>query len=85
MRILGYGDSDVGMVWPSGYLAKADELALSDGVRLAAGDTITRGQTALLMENLLFIDTKGSPARHLLSHHCRRIRALEDKGGQDHR
>lgn len=70
MRILGYGDSDVGMVWPSGYLAKADELALSDGVRLAAGDTITRGQTALLMENLLFIDTKGSDKEYLTNLAC---------------
>ena len=70
VRILGYGDSDVGMVWPSGYLAKADELALSDGVRLAAGDTITRGQTALLMENLLFIDTKGSDKEYLTNLAC---------------
>lgn len=58
VRILGYGDGDVGMVWPTGYLAKADELELTDGVKLSPNDPLTRGQTALLMENLLYIDMK---------------------------
>lgn len=58
VRILGYGDSEVGMVWPDGYLSKADELGITEGVSLQAGDTMTRGQTALLMENLLFADGK---------------------------
>ena len=62
VRILGYGDSDVGMVWPNGYLAKADELGLTEGVSLTANDTVTRGQTALLMENLLFADNKEGEA-----------------------
>ena len=56
VRILGYGDDDVGMVWPNGYLAKAEELGLTEGVSLTANDTMTRGQTALLLENLLFTD-----------------------------
>ena len=46
------------MVWPDGYLSKADELGITEGVSLQAGDTMTRGQTALLMENLLFADGK---------------------------
>ena len=58
VRILGYGDSDVGMLWPDGYLAKARELGLTEGLNLTASDTITRGQTALMMENLLFADNK---------------------------
>lgn len=58
VRILGYGDNEVGMVWPDGYLSKADELGITKGVSLTAGDTMTRGQTALLMENLLFTDGK---------------------------
>ena len=58
VRILGYGDSDVGMLWPEGYLAKAGELGLTEGLSLTANDTITRGQTALMMENLLFADNK---------------------------
>ena len=58
VRILGYGDSDVGMIWPDGYLAKAKELGLTEGLNLTANDTITRGQTALMMENLLFANNK---------------------------
>ena len=58
VRILGYGDSDVGMLWPDGYLAKAGELGLTKGLSLTADDTITRGQTALRMENLLVTDNK---------------------------
>ena len=58
VRILGYGDSDVGMLWPEGYLAKAGELGLTKGLSLTANDTITRGQAALMMENLLFTDNK---------------------------
>ena len=76
VRILGYGDSEVGMVWPDGYLSKADELGITEGVSLQAGDTMTRGQTALLMENLLFADGKedhplrrgGHCSRRLLRH-----------------
>lgn len=58
VRILGYGDSDVGMVWPDGYLAKADELEITEGLNLTANDTITRGQATLMMENLLFTNSK---------------------------
>lgn len=58
VRILGYGDSDVGMVWPDGYLAKANELEITEGLNLTANDTITRGQAALMMENLLFTNSK---------------------------
>lgn len=58
VRILGYGDSDVGMLWPDGYLAKADELEITTGLNLTASDTITRGQAAVMMENLLFTNGK---------------------------
>lgn len=58
VRILGYGDGDVGMVWPDGYLAKADELEITKGLNLNANSTITRGQAALMMENLLFTNGK---------------------------
>lgn len=58
VRILGYGDSDVGMVWPNGYLAKASELEITKGLNLTADSTITRGQAALMMENLLFTNGK---------------------------
>lgn len=58
VRILGYGDNDVGMVWPDGYLAKAAELEITKGLNLGADSTITRGQAALMMENLLFTNGK---------------------------
>ena len=58
VRILGYGDSDVGMIWPDGYLAKAKELEFTAGLNLTAGDTITRGQAARMMEQLLFAEGK---------------------------
>lgn len=58
VRILGYGDSDVGMVWPDGYLAKASELEITKGLNLTADSTITRGQAALMMENLIFTNGK---------------------------
>ena len=60
VRILGYGDNDVGMVWPDGYLAKAAELEITKGLNLGADSTITRGQAALMMENLLFTNGKDS-------------------------
>ena len=58
VRILGYGDSDVGMVWPDGYLAKAGELKVTEGLNLSTNDAITRGQAAVMMENLLFTNSK---------------------------
>lgn len=58
VRILGYGDNDVGMVWPDGYLSKADELEITEGLNLTANDAITRGQATLMMENLLFTNSK---------------------------
>lgn len=58
VRILGYGDNDVGMVWPDGYLAKAAELEITKGLNLNADSTITRGQAARMMENLLFTNGK---------------------------
>lgn len=71
VRILGYGDNDVGMVWPNGYLAKAAELDLTGRVEgLTAGDDLTRGQTALLMEDLLFTDKKGSDQEYITSLGC---------------
>lgn len=69
VRILGYGDSDVGMVWPDGYLAKANELEITEGLNLTANDTITRGQAALMMENLLFTNSKEGK-EYLTTHGC---------------
>lgn len=59
IRMLGYSDTDVGAVWPAGYLNLAASLGLSDGVSgLGASSPITRAQTAQLFVNLLRSETK---------------------------
>ena len=67
MRMLGYQDSDVGAVWPQGYLAAAANLGLTDGVDLRPGDRVSRAQAARLFCNLLTTDCKsgGSYAQKL--------------------
>lgn len=67
MRILGYTAADVaaGSSWYSGYLASATVIGLTDGVSLAWNSTITRGQTAILFENMLYTTPKGADAPYL--------------------
>lgn len=58
VRMLGYGDSDVGAVWPVGYLNKASSLGLSDGLTVSnTSAAITRAQAAQLFVNLLTTKT----------------------------
>lgn len=67
MRILGYAASDVasGSSWYSGYLSSAAVIGLTDGVSLTWNSTITRGQTAILFENMLYTNPKGSETPYL--------------------
>ena len=67
MRILGYTASDVasGSSWYSGYLASAAVIGLTDGVSLTWNSTITRGQTAILFENMLYTNPKGAETPYL--------------------
>lgn len=67
MRILGYTASDVasGSSWYSGYLSSAAVIGLTDGVSLTWNSTITRGQTAILFENMLYTNPKGSGTPYL--------------------
>lgn len=58
MRMLGYQDSDVGAVWPQGYLNAAASVGLTDGVKLDAKSKLTRAQAAKLFCNLLKTDRK---------------------------
>lgn len=58
MRLLGYTDADVGVVWPDGYITAAMEIGLTDGVSLSGSSTITRAQAAQLFVNLLNADKK---------------------------
>lgn len=67
MRILGYTSKDVptGGNWYDGYLATANSVGLNDGVTAEPKAAITRGQTALLFENLLYIAPKGGKDPYL--------------------
>lgn len=58
MRMLGYSDSDVSVVWPDGYIDQAMAIGLSDGVRLSGSSAINRGQAVRLFVNLLNCKTK---------------------------
>lgn len=60
VRMLGYTDSDVSIGWPDGYLEKADELGLTDGFSLDADSTITKGQMAVLFQNMMNTAVKDS-------------------------
>lgn len=67
MRILGYTASDVasGSSWYSGYLSSAAVIGLTDGVSLTWNSTITRGQIAILFENMLYTNPKGAETPYL--------------------
>ncbi len=61
LRILGYGASQVGGIWPDDYVSFASRIGLDEGVELEAGDSLTRGQAALLLYNLLLAkDSSGA-------------------------
>ncbi|HPE15824.1 MAG TPA: S-layer homology domain-containing protein [Oscillospiraceae bacterium] len=58
MRLLGYTDSDVGMSWPDGYLATAEDIGLTAGLSLSDSSVVTRGEAALLFSHLLAAEMK---------------------------
>ncbi len=58
MRMLGYTDADVGVVWPDGYIDAAMMIGLTQGVQPSASGAVTRGQAAQLFVNLLNCDKK---------------------------
>lgn len=63
MRVLGYTDADVGMLWPVGYMNLAADIGLTAGITgVGNGGAITRAQAARLFRNLLSVKTKeGAP------------------------
>jgi len=70
MRLLGYTAADVstGAAWYDGYLSMADSIGLLDGLEGVAHDApLTRAQAAILFENLLFTEPKGSKETYLVS------------------
>lgn len=67
MRVLGYTDATVGTgaAWYSGYVATAEAIGLSENLVLDPAGTITRGQAAILFQNLLFTEVKDSETPYL--------------------
>ncbi len=53
VRMLGYTDNDVEAGWPDGYLDKAAELGLTEGLTQSAGSSITKGLMTVLFYRLL--------------------------------
>ena len=58
MRMLGYGDGDVGDIWPYGYINTAASIGLTEGVTLDANDSVKRAQAIKLFAELLSTDRK---------------------------
>ena len=67
MRLLGYADTDVGAVWPDGYLNTAATIGLTAGLKLSASTSITRAQAAKLFVNLLDTPLKGGASTYMES------------------
>ncbi|NLF34357.1 MAG: S-layer homology domain-containing protein [Clostridiales bacterium] len=67
MRLLGYTDTDVGAgaMWYDGYLSHAAQAGLTDGVPKAGTAVLSRGEAAILFQNLLFTEKKDSDALYL--------------------
>lgn len=57
LHILGYSNAEIGPFWPEDYMSKAVKLGLTDGVDAGADDPLTRGEAALMLRNLLDLDT----------------------------
>lgn len=69
LRILGYTTKELttGGTWYDGALATAKAIGLTDGLTLTWSDQITRGQTAILFEQMLFTSKKAGKEPYLVS------------------
>ncbi|MCL2085273.1 MAG: S-layer homology domain-containing protein [Oscillospiraceae bacterium] len=63
VRMLGYGDEDLGYNWPRNYLNKAAALGLTAGVGQTR--TLTRAQGILLFYNMLYISVNGESGDYI--------------------
>lgn len=67
MRMLGYTDTDVSLKWPDGYIEKAAEIGLSEGISLSGSTVITKGEVAVLFVNLLNMERSDSSSTFMAS------------------
>ncbi len=61
LRTIGLRDSLEGLAYPEGYLSKAEDLGLTQGVNLQPSVPITRGEMARLAVNALLVDSPVGP------------------------
>nr|WP_297172419.1 S-layer homology domain-containing protein [uncultured Agathobaculum sp.] len=67
LRMLGYTEEDVGLFWPADYIAKAEELGLTDGVSISdAKAVVKRSDAATMLVNVLTVPVKDSQDAVLL-------------------
>ena len=60
LRMLDYTTADVGPIWPTDYIAKAQSLNLTKGAEVRGeNDPITRADAAVMLRNTLRTPTKG--------------------------
>lgn len=53
LRLLGYSTADIGPFWPEDYMQKAADIGLTEGLSLSSSNALTRGQSAVLLYNML--------------------------------
>lgn len=63
MRLLGYSSGEIGRGYPYGYIDKAQELGICDGLSFNADDRITRGVVALIFDRALSCDMNGTSSK----------------------
>lgn len=60
LRMLDYTTADVGPIWPTDYITKAQSLNLTKGAQThGENDSITRADAAIMLRNALRTPTKG--------------------------
>lgn len=57
LHLLGWSNSDIGPFWPEDYMSKAADLGLLDNISQSASAPLSRGEAAVLLYNLLRMDT----------------------------
>ena len=68
VRLLGYGDEDVGANWPYSYLNRAQELGITAGLaHLPHRSAITRAQAATMFYTTLLSPVKGGGSTYIES------------------
>ncbi len=62
LRILGYSSSTVGNIWPDDYISFTSKIGLDEGLDLDADASLTRGDAAVLIYNMLYSKNSGGKA-----------------------